>query len=1200
MSETDKLLAQLNTERSRLLAAQAVAKVGSWEVDLSTRRAYWSAEMHRIFQTDPSRHEPGFADFLTQVHPEDRARLERTLNNAPSGEVNQSCEFRLLFPSGSIKSLDMRWELVRDAVGRVVHMHGTCHDISERKASENALRASHALEQIAARIGRIGAWSMDLGHERVAWSDMVCAIHELPIGYSPTLEEGLSFYLPEWRDAIRSAAEACLVHGTPFDLELQIATARGRVVWVRAVGEAVRDEAGKVYRIQGAFQDITERRDAEQAARLLARRLAQTLESITIPFFTVDRDWRFTFLNRYAQSMALNAPEARIGGLLWDAFPGLSGAPFEPVFRSAMLEKLDTLFEGLHAPDMGWYRASFFPSDSGLSVTMRSIDEEREANQYLKLLEACVSQISDGVIITEVSPLDEPGPRIRFVNDAFTRLSGYAREDVIGKSPRMFQGAQTDRGVLDGLRGALERRESTHVELLNYKKDGEPFLLEMTITPVTVASDEPTHFVAVQRDITERRRIQEELQSLSANLEERVRERTAELAVARIEAEQANVAKSAFLASMSHEIRTPMNGVIGMLDVLHQSSLREHQLEMVDVVRDSAFSLLKVIDDILDFSKIEAGKLDIDTQPMHLGDVVERTCYLLNHMATHRRVWLSVFVDPAIPFTLAGDALRLRQVLINLIGNAIKFSSRSERTGLVDVRAVRVAGQNDSVTLDLSVKDNGIGIDDATLARLFTPFSQADASTTRRFGGTGLGLAISKMLVELMGGEISVRTQIGEGSTFTVRLSLPAIDDSAAGDPYASKLAGLRCRIVGTELPVAEDICSYLTHAGARVHRSPDLAAAASAEAPAGMEVWLLLPDQPAANLLALRASAQRRGGTDIRFIVLGHGTRRRPRVEADEVVRLDVEVLFRSVLLQTVQLAAGLVSEEAVSDETDDAPDQARAPSRNEARLQGKLLLVAEDNETNRKVIKQQLRLLGLTADFVVNGKDALVRWRSGDFALLITDLHMPGMDGYELARAIRAEEREGERIPIIALTANAVRDEELRCRAAGMDAYLTKPAPLGRLKTAIFSWLGTGSPSLSQAQEQTRAQMQVAEPLVDLATLTAIVGDDSAVIREVIEAFDLNATKAREEIHRGLASGDTVLVGEAVHKLKSGASSIGARRLATLCEAMEKAASTHSVEQMSVLVSQFDAELNDVLRLLASMPERHQADASLPSGDT
>jgi PAS domain S-box-containing protein len=1137
--------------------------------------------MHRIFQTDPSRSEASFVDFFTAVHPEDRARVEQILRNAPSGDIRQTCEFRLLFPGGIVKTLDMRWELLRDAAGHAVRLLGTCHDISERKAAESALRASHALEQIAARLGRIGAWSFDCDRERVEWSPMVCIIHEMPLDYSPTLEEGVAFYLPEWRGVISRAAEACIAHGTPFDLELQILTARKRVVWVRAVGEAVRDESGKVSRIQGAFQDLTERKDSERDIKLLANRLAHTLDSITIPFFTVDRDWRFTYLNSHAQLMA-NGPEARIGGLLWDAFPGMCGPPFEQVFRSAMLEKFHTTFEGYHAPDKNWYRASFFPFDSGLSVTMRTINQEREATQYLKLLEASLSQINDVIIVTDASPIDEPGPCMRFVNDAFTRVTGYAREEAIGRSPRMLQGPQTDRDVLDGLRGALERRESAHVELLNYKKGGEPFLVEIAITPVAVAGDSPTHFVAVQRDITERRRIQDELRALNTGLEERVRERTAELAVARNEAEQANVAKSAFLASMSHEIRTPMNGVIGMLDVLHQSSLREHQLEMVDVVRDSAFSLLKVIDDILDFSKIEAGKLDIEIQPMQLGDVVERTCYLLNHMATHRRVRLSMFVDPAIPPTLAGDALRLRQVLINLIGNAIKFSSRSEQIGLVYVRAQRVADESGSMTIELSVQDNGIGIDEPTLARLFTPFSQADASTTRRFGGTGLGLAISKMLVQLMGGEISVRSRLGEGSTFTVRLSLPA--DQGEADPSASKLAGLHCRVVGTEPPLAEDVCSYLRHFGARVQRSPDLSAAALAEPPAGLALWVVLPDQPISNLHELRALGHRGEGAETRFILLGHGTRRRPRVEAEDVVRLDVEVLFRSVIIQTVQLAAGLVSEDILSDEEDVAPTEVRVPSRNEARLQGKLLLVAEDNETNRKVLKQQLRLMGLTADFVVNGNDALVRWRSGDFALLLTDLHMPGIDGYELARAIRSEERGGERIPIIALTANVLRDEELRCRAAGMDAYLSKPAPLARLKAAIMSWLGPESPRHSQAQEHVRDQMLVAHPLVDLRALAAIVGEDPVVLHDVMQVFDVNATEASKEIHRGLASGAIEAVAEAAHKLKSGARSIGARRLATLCEAIEEAANAHNVEQMNALVYQFDTELNDVLRFLAS----------------
>src|SRR5258706_4728531 len=262
-------------------------------------------------------------------------------------------------------------------------------------------------------------------------------------------------------------------------------------------------------------------------------------------------------------------------------------------------------------------------------------------------------------------------------------------------------------------------------------------------------------------------------------------------------AESASAAKSHFVAAMSHEIRTPMNGIIGTLDVLQHSSLTGPQVELVSLICESADSLLTIIDDILDFSKIEAGRLDIERLPMSVAQVVEKTGNLLNRIAERKGGTLTVFVDPEIPSTVMGDAARLRQILINLISNALKFSSSLDRPGQVSVRAELAGHDQDHVMVEFRVADNGIGMDEATLARAFTAFTQADASTTRRYGGTGLGLAICKQLGGLMGGHISVETQPNAGSTLSVRVPLsplPGMSEAAAG---AAEIRGLNCLVIG-------------------------------------------------------------------------------------------------------------------------------------------------------------------------------------------------------------------------------------------------------------------------------------------------------------------------------------------------------------------------------------------------------------------
>ena len=662
---------------------------------------------------------------------------------------------------------------------------------------------------------------------------------------------------------------------------------------------------------------------------------------------------------------------------------------------------------------------------------------------------------------------------------------------------------------------------------------------------------------------------------------------------ARNDANTANLAKSDFLAAMSHEIRTPMNGVIGMIDVLHQTSLKAYQVEMMDLIRESAFSLLIMIDDILDFSKIEAGRLDLEQAPLAIHDVVEKTCAMVDHMAAKKDVELLIWIDPQLPETVLGDALRLRQVLLNLLSNAIKFSSGGAQPGRVALRVSRVGGSAQQVTLQFEVRDNGIGMDQATQARLFTAFTQADASTTRRFGGTGLGLVISRHLVDLMAGQFSLYSIPGQGATFSVTLPFEIVPDPTIASAAVPELADLDCLVVGGADGLSGTIAAYLAHGGARVERVPDLVQAkmlAQAHIESKTQpslhsplpwIWVIDAAEAAPSHNALRALAAPQ--QDIRFVVIGRGSRRVPMAKHADLVLMDGNVMSRRRLLEAVAIGAGRVVEEALPPVFYKQEAAFTPPSHEQAVRSGRLILVAEDNETNQKVILRQLALLGFAAEIAANGSLALRSWQKGHYALLLTDLHMPEMDGYELTSAIRVQEQAAgsARMPIIALTANALKGEAERCRAFGMDDYLSKPLQLADLKTTLETWLpalpSQNSNAAEIAAENTesgpRASARTA--VVDLSVLEALIGADPALILEFQNDFRRSASKIALELAAACNAGQALAASGQAHKLKSAARSMGALALGDICAQIEAAGQSGASAALMALLASFEMEL-------------------------
>ncbi|WP_310493904.1 PAS domain S-box protein [Dechloromonas sp.] len=1295
----------LQQSESALREAQHLAKIGTWSWDLRTGAHWWSDEIYLIYGRDRSLPPAIYPEVEMYFTPDSWALLSASVEKGLAEGDSYECDAQVVRPDGSHRWVTARGKVLRDADGKIINLHGTVQDITERKLTEELLRLSEQRFRTLFQHAPMPMALVDAEGTVLDLNEHFSQLFGYTIADVPTLDAWwqLAYPDPAYAAWVRSNWGAALNHARNEGADIPAAEyeIRSKSGEIRSVViSGIVSEGGFL----ASFFDITERKAAESQRYLFSEAVRQSAQ----PLLIADADTCINYINPaftqvfgyqlddlFGQPVSCLVPpteaEKREHAEAIEKI-GLTGTWTAEVERLAKDGRRIPFIVNVGAIIVGQGKLS------GFVASYLDLRPLREKDLMLRKLSLAVEQSPESIIITNLDA------EIEYVNDAFVKRTGYSRDEALGQKPSLLRSGDTPPEVYADLWQTLRRGADWRGELRNRRKDGSEYIEFSIIAPIRQIDGSITHYVAVQQDVTEFKHNAEELQLHRQHLEELVEARTrevryqtqslqamidtiphmawlkdaegnfmavneayaqvagmsralllgksdfdvwpraaaeryraedlevitsrsqktiegalpnhpdtcyetfrapildadmtvigtvgfsrdiklqrqmeAELAHRADEAEAATQAKSSFLANMSHEIRTPMNAIIGMADLCLETALNDRQRNYLAKIKTASDALLHIIDDILDFSKIEAGMLQMENVPFVLETVFDQLSAVTALRAENQGIELSYHIDND-SHLLGGDSLRLGQVLTNLVTNALKFSVG----GNVVVTVETTFPESDWAELHFAVRDEGIGMSPEQVEKLFQPFTQADVSTTRRYGGTGLGLAISRHLVERMGGRIWVVSAPGQGSTFhfTARFANRGLDRRSGVAALAQRLAEFADRpvMVVDDSPIARQLLEHIIgRLGLKV-RAVDCAEAAlalaaddSARYLACLVDWRMPGVDGIETIRRLRVALSSGNSVPPPMILV---TAYSHQEELHEISHEIDSLLAKPVSARHVYVelarCLGIAAQQAPT------PDRRKAADRQWSRFRHLDILLVEDIEVNQEVICALLADVGITVRLASNGVEALDAVSRKVPDLILMDCQMPVMDGFTATRKLR-ENPDWQKIQVIALTANAMVEDKEACRAAGMNSHVPKPVRMD----VLYEQMAQCFPDLPAAETDEINHQSVpsaenslpAFPGINVAIGLAHVGGRLPLLLRVLKQFrDTQGQGFGPQFTAAQAAGDWLTATRLAHSLKGVAHTVGATDLGESAEALERVAAAHDAAKC-------DAHLPRLLELL------------------